>query len=392
MKAGRTAVFRLVAVLAGIAAALLLGEVALRVLLPPSATQVLRGLHVARPDRAWLYGLEPDAERRDPTARDVVYAVNADGFRDRSYARPKPEGTFRVVVLGDSLTFGYGVALEATFAKLLEARLQTISGGPSYEVLNLGVSGYNPYTELALLEDVGMGYAPDLVLAQFCINDLNDPTMHFDTSTMLELGAVPDAAFPDPEAHRRVAPTGGIARLRARIARACERSRLCSLVADALPEDADAHREAVGALGPHEVPSPGEIAWLEGIYARMAEVARARGGAFVLVVFPWETQLGTDAPTAVQEDLRTLGERLGFPVIDLLPAFRRAAELPGEPLFVDLWHPSRRGQQVAAREIFRQLACARLLPGVDARCEPGPEAGRTPRAARSLRRAVRSRG
>src|SRR5207237_633528 len=75
----------------------------------------------------------------------ITYATNADGFRDRTYPRAKPPGTFRVVVLGDSITLGWGVALEESFPKRLEQRL-----GPSVQVLSLGVAGYNPYTEAQL--------------------------------------------------------------------------------------------------------------------------------------------------------------------------------------------------------------------------------------------------
>src|SRR5262249_42460880 len=158
--------------------------------------------------------------------------------------------------------------------------------------------------EAALLDDVGVGYQPDLVLTQFCINDLNDPTMHFDTSTMLEIGAVPDAAFPDPGA-RRAAPPGP--RFPA-LTGLCSRSRLCSGGARILPP-ADDRATLVRALAPHEDPSPHEIAWLEALYAHMAATARAHDARFVLIVFPYATQLAPDAPAKVQDDLVALGAR-----------------------------------------------------------------------------------
>jgi len=102
----------------------------------------LRGLHVAHADKPWLYGMRPGAQRRSEQAAGVTYIVNEDGFRDHPYARPKPSGTFRIVVLGDSVTFGFGVALEATFVKQLEALLVRAATMP-IEVLSLGVSGYN---------------------------------------------------------------------------------------------------------------------------------------------------------------------------------------------------------------------------------------------------------
>ena len=365
MRGSRPRAGRAGAAIVGVLVALALLEIVVRLAIAPSPAQVLRGLHRATPDRPWLYELVPGEERRDASSPDVVYTINEAGFRDRSYPRTKPEDTFRVALIGDSVSFGYGVALDATFAKQLEGRLRSLVTGPRYEVLNLGVSGYNPYTEAELLRGVGLAYEPDLVLVQFCINDLNDPTLHFDTSTMLALGDVPAAAFPDPDARTaRPAPLRD-----GRVTRLCDRSRLCSTLAGVLAP-ATANEDLVAALAPHEAPSPAEIAWLERSYARMAEDTSARGGTLAVVVFPWETQLAADASATLQEQLRALGERAGFLVIDLLPAFRRAAAEAGEPLFLDLWHPTQRGHQVAAQEIFRALACARLLPAVTARCDP----------------------
>jgi lysophospholipase L1-like esterase len=338
-------------------------EVAVRLLVAPSASQVLRGLHRVAPDRPWLYELVPGAQRTDRTS-GVAYAINADGFRDHDRARTKPPAGFRMLVIGDSVSFGYGVALEATYAQQMEQRLRTSGSGAPFEVLNLGVSGYNPYTEAELLHGVGLGYAPDLVLTQFCVNDLNDPTLHFDTSTMVALGGIPDAAFPDPGLRARTAPrAGGIAQ------RACRWSRLCELLGNTLLPGPD-RAALVASLAPHEAPSDGEIAWLAQTYTRMAADTKARGGTMVLVVFPYQTQLDASAPATLQAALTALGKQAGIPVIDLLPAFRRAAAEGGAPLFLDLWHPTARGHEIAAREILRALACAQLLPaGTGASCD-----------------------
>ena len=71
----------------------------------------------------------------------------------------------------------------------------------------------------------------------------------------------------------------------------------------------------------------------------------------------------------MQEKIRAFGARAGVVVIDLLPAFRGAAAESDERLFLDVWHPTARGQRVAAEEIQRALACDQLLPGVAARCD-----------------------
>ena len=91
--------------LLGLTTGLAAAELALRVL-PMTPASDVRGLHELRPDRPWLYGMRPGAEMRGPGG--VRYQVNADGFRDHTYTRPKPAGTFRIVVLGHSVAFGWG--------------------------------------------------------------------------------------------------------------------------------------------------------------------------------------------------------------------------------------------------------------------------------------------
>ena len=83
----------------------------------------------------------------------IRYRINSDGFRDRRYARPKPTSVFRVLVLGDSITFGYGVEQAESYPKLLESELAEVARSVPVEVLNLGVGGYNPYNELERLND-----------------------------------------------------------------------------------------------------------------------------------------------------------------------------------------------------------------------------------------------
>ena len=98
--------------------------------------------------------------------------TNSLGFRDtRDYALAKPPGTFRIVVLGDSVTFGHGALYETSYPYLLEQRLREWRPDVKWEVWNLGVPGYNTAQELAYLNEVGGRYAPDLVIVGFFLND-----------------------------------------------------------------------------------------------------------------------------------------------------------------------------------------------------------------------------
>jgi lysophospholipase L1-like esterase len=341
----------------GAAAALALAEAALRLWIPAPRATDLRDLHEYRPDRSWLYGLRPGAEGRIAATGDVLYRINADGFRGPRYERPRPDGRWRIVVLGDSVAFGYGVEESQAFPQVLEARLSERLPGAGFEVVNLGVGGYNAWNELELLRDVGIGYQPDLVLVQFCINDLNDPTMHFDAQTRLTLDAIPDAAFPDPSRRRGSQHEPSLAR------GWCARSKLCSFVRErwmaARPQDFDeAARRAAGM--PIERPDAPEWAWLEERYREMAEVAQEAGARFAVLVFPYRAELDAHGPDRVQDQLRAIAHQNGWPIVDPLPRFR-AEGADASELFVDWWHPTAAGHRIAAEVTLESLACGGVL-------------------------------
>ncbi|NTV22780.1 MAG: SGNH/GDSL hydrolase family protein [Nanoarchaeota archaeon] len=94
--------------------------------------------------------------------------TNSHGFRDYEFIRERNDA-YRVIIIGDSLTFGYGVYANQSYPKILERLLQK-SG--RYEVFNLGVPGYNTVQEAELLER-SVDYAPDLVVMSFYYNDFD---------------------------------------------------------------------------------------------------------------------------------------------------------------------------------------------------------------------------
>lgn len=103
--------------------------------------------------------------------------INSLGLRDREYSYDKPADTYRILVIGDSVTFGFGVRLEETYSKRLEKMLNDKYGaqGRRYEVISAGVGNYNTTQELAFLKLEGYKYKPDFVLLHYYINDA-EPT------------------------------------------------------------------------------------------------------------------------------------------------------------------------------------------------------------------------
>jgi lysophospholipase L1-like esterase len=99
--------------------------------------------------------------------------INSHGLRDREISIEKPINTFRILVLGDSYTYGHRVTSEGTYVKQLEAMLNQKLGhrGIRYEVLNAGVPGYNTRQELIHLQEVGLLYQPDAIILGFTMTD-----------------------------------------------------------------------------------------------------------------------------------------------------------------------------------------------------------------------------
>ena len=102
----------------------------------------------------------------------VPVRINSLGFRDRrDYALEKPPNTLRILVLGDSVTFGHGTLDDTTYPYLLEQRLRRWRPDVNWEVWNLGVPGYNTRQELVYLNEIGPRAQPDVVVVGFFKND-----------------------------------------------------------------------------------------------------------------------------------------------------------------------------------------------------------------------------
>src|SRR5262249_30789327 len=70
-----------------------------------------------------------------------------------------------------SITYGGGVYLEEVYSQRLERRLNEIAPSQPVRVLNTGVPGYNTQQELAVLQQLGGQFAPNLVVLGWVLND-----------------------------------------------------------------------------------------------------------------------------------------------------------------------------------------------------------------------------
>lgn len=121
------------------------------------------------PDRAWtgntgllfFPGEEDHYEMRDYTCATYI---NTLGFRDREITERKSRA-LRALAVGDSVTFGWGVDLEETWCKRLEANL--CAQGIDIEILNLGLPAAGPVEYARIIETAIPRLKPDLVIVCF---------------------------------------------------------------------------------------------------------------------------------------------------------------------------------------------------------------------------------
>lgn len=134
------------------------------------------------PDPLLVYKHAPGLRR---TYQGVDVAINQLGFRDRELEK-KRDNELRILLLGDSVTFGWGVPIEATFGRTLE-RILTARIGRPVRVINTGVGGYNTVQEYAVLRAYADAIEPDIVVLLYVFNDIetNDPP--FDPSSQVSL-------------------------------------------------------------------------------------------------------------------------------------------------------------------------------------------------------------
>ncbi len=117
----------------------------------------------------YYFELKPDISIKDNPewlSYEAVYTHNSDGLNDTlNYKIDKPKETFRIVALGDSFTYGHYVDTEDSWPEKLEVYLnESFKSKQKYEVLNLGVHGFDFLYIVKRFREVGAKYKPDLVL------------------------------------------------------------------------------------------------------------------------------------------------------------------------------------------------------------------------------------
>ncbi len=320
--------------------ALALLELALRIALPAP-------IHFRFPQES--YDFDPEiAHVLKPGQRafthDQEVVTNARGLRDRELpARPAP-GVLRVLALGDSQTFGNGLALADTWPKQLEQALnqRAAEAGARFEVVNAGIPGSDTWQHEVLLRRLADLYRPQVAVLAFYVNDVSPRY--------------------EPRPARASQMTNTAAK---RLAYLAKRSALFTWVHQRmLLLHVEEEREQGRAYSEYILsgaPSPEVESGWQQVGASLAAMRRecaARGIEFRLAVLPRRDQVSGQTPArAYNERIAAIAAELGIASVDLLPELRAAYSAGrGDALFLP-WdgHNSAAANEVIAERIAREL-------------------------------------
>jgi hypothetical protein len=124
--------------------------------------------------------------------------INENGLRDSPHSYERQNDMERILVLGDSFAWGYGVEESERFSQLLEQSLDV-------EVINAGVSGYSTDQELLWYQSEGIKYETDLVILVLAGNDVGDndrelvSTIYYKPRFVMEDGQLVPIGYPVPK-------------------------------------------------------------------------------------------------------------------------------------------------------------------------------------------------
>jgi hypothetical protein len=292
---------------------------------------------------------------------DTTIRINAAGFRmDREPSVERAPGTRRIIVLGDSFTFGHGVDVQDRFGEILEREIDAL------EVINLGVPGTGTDQQYLLLRDEGFRYAPDLVVLCYLTENITRVASDVKETTeglrpkprfVLEDGELVLTNVPVPtELVRRNERWQEMRERRSALPRLPlldwirRNSALYRFLRARLHHQIYGLAKLETVMFPEYDESREEWRVARALVHRIADECRSRGAVLLVVVLPTLKEANRDWVSDQPGRMMAAACReKGIPVLDLLPGFRAAVESTGEDLYFPVdhhWTPA--GHRVAA--------------------------------------------
>lgn len=286
------------------------------------------------------------------THGDIEVYINSDGFRGaREYQREKPQAVRRLVALGDSFTFGFGVRDDESFPYLMEKSNENL------EVINLGVAGFGIDQMLIAFRNIAREYNPDTVLVSIFPEDFWRATRAFadsghakpyfslESNGELKLHNVP---VPKPYELR----TNQFPKL-------IEYNRFEALLRNLITYRLLERGLLRLGKGLGWVDPDTTIEWRIGraVLEKLIQEIRDSGAEAVLVMIPPDRWIRDYRMTAMRESIVRFAKRKNLHYIDLTPEFYRNVQEKGLTHYYieGDWHWTKAGHELASNLIAKYL-------------------------------------
>ena len=321
------------AVTFGLVAALALGEIGLRVVeaaweaaVPKGVVRSAQGVVLSpkelhRPTPAGKRirpNLDVLVQRHLVSGRDVHVRTNSLGIRGPEIP-PKSADEFRILVLGDSITFADYVEEDETYPAYLEQRLRASHSRQSIRVINAGGPNIGTIEEAELLAELAPAVHPDLVLVGFYLND-----------SRVQVGYPDVLRLPSwlrwSRLVQRVVMSWAYYRHRTHAGRTYDWAR--AFLERRWLSDRAAYEQLISFAEADWGAAWREESWplVEAGFRRMLMLGQRYGFRVAMAAFPVrvqvESQIWDNRP---QQRLKLLADQLGIPLLDLLPILRASA-------------------------------------------------------------------
>jgi lysophospholipase L1-like esterase len=120
-------------------------------------------LEIYEPDPKFYWRLKPNQNCLTKVGRKPVH-INSHGTRGPEFSVNKPPGVTRILFLGDSKTFGWGLSEDETYASLVKKGLEQRRPQTHVEVINAGVNAWSYHQMLAYFRERAKTFAPDYLV------------------------------------------------------------------------------------------------------------------------------------------------------------------------------------------------------------------------------------
>ena len=279
-----------------------------------------------------LYELLPDSKVK---IQGKEFVTNAFGFRDKKYRKRKVNKT-RIIFVGDSITYGWGVTLEESYHKQIERLLD--DKGYDVDVMGMGIPGYNTIQEYHLINETALDFKPDILILQISPNDFERTVSIKEYREGENLTLIPYHDYSIPFVIKKTKFTYFLMR----------NSHLFKFTNLKLywfmnKRDSEYIPRDVFLLGEED-----SLRYM----GKIKKLLDKEGIRFAAVIFPFQSRGDVDSLASLYERIHQGLEKIQVPYIDLFDELN--TQRNGD-IWIERLHPNEHGHRIASLAVLRFL-------------------------------------